>query len=93
MKYLGVQIDNKLRFNEHVKYLNSEVKKVMAKVAIVFRNTFRYANAARKIMVKKCIEALYLYASTVWYTVLQYRGIVNSIRAARRKANVLCARA
>jgi len=43
---LGVMIDVRLRFREHVKYLNAKVGKIMKKLAIVFRNTFGYGNTA-----------------------------------------------
>jgi len=92
MKYLGVMLDHKLQFREHVSYLNGKVKKVINKLSLVFRNTFGYGNAARRLMVKGCLDTLYKYASTIWDTALQYVGVVNSIRTAQRKCNTLCGR-
>ena len=74
MKYFGVIIDNKLVFDE--KHINSKVRKVTAKIAIVFRNTFGNGNMARRIIAKGCLETL----STVWYTVLVRKGVVKAIR-------------
>jgi len=51
----------------------------------VFRNTFGYGNAARKIIVKGCLEALYLYASTIWDFALKRKSVIRSIRAAQRR--------
>ena len=92
MKYLGIIFDKKLTFIEHLNYVNSKISKILKKVALVFRNTFGYGNAAQRIMVKGCLEVIYLYASTIWGTALQYQSVVNSIRAAQRKSNTLCAR-
>jgi len=46
MKYLGVIFDIKLNFTEHVQYVSKKINKVIAKVSMVFRNTFGYGNAA-----------------------------------------------
>ena len=93
MKYLGVMFDTQLKFVEHVHYINAKVGKIIQKLNIVFRNTFGYGNAARRIMTKGCINAVYLYASTIWSPALQYRAVIDSLRAAQRKVNTLCARA
>ena len=61
-------------------------------MGIVFRNTFGYGNAARRIMIKGYIGTLYWHASMVWYPVLKYKSVVDSIRSAQRRANMFCAR-
>ena len=92
MKYLGVIFDVGMKFIDHVNYINGKISKTIAKLANVFRNTFGYGNAARRIMVKGCIESVYLYASVVWGAALRYHSVINSIREAQRKVNSICAR-
>ena len=93
MKYLGVMFDVKLKFTEHIQYVNKKIGKIVAKIAVVFRNTFGYGNAAWRIMVKGCINTVYLYASTIWSPALQFQSVIDSLRAVQRKVNTLCARA
>jgi len=93
MKYLGVVFDSKLKYIDHVDYINQKVRKTIAKLAIVFQNTFGYGNTARRIMVKGCMKAIYLYASVVWGSALRYQSVIKSIRATQRKTNSICARA
>ena len=44
-------------------------------------------------MMKGCVNALFLYASTIYYSALEYKGVVGMIRRAQRNTNVLCAQA
>ena len=58
MKYLGIIFDVQLNFIKHIDYINAKIGKVIKKLSIVFRNTFGYGNAARRIMIKGCILSL-----------------------------------
>lgn len=92
-KYLGVIIDYNMKFIDHVKYINEKASKIITRLYFVFRNKYGYGNRARKIMVKGCIHALYLYAACVYYKALVLKAVVKSIEEVERNINIRVARA
>ena len=51
-QYLGVQLDNKLLFREHLEYMVNKCKARIPLLQNLCRNTFGYQFRARKIMFK-----------------------------------------
>jgi len=94
IKYLGVIIDDRLAFRDHIDYIAGKVNKVIAKLKVIFRNTYGYGNGAWKIMVKGAIYTLFIYPSSAYFcSISQYRSAERKIRQAQRKLNTLCGRA
>ena len=93
MKYLGVIIDDNLRFVEHVDYINNKAIKVVDKLFFVFKNKYGFGNRARKIMVEGCIHTLYKYAASIYYQCLGLKTVRSSIKKIQRRMNARVARA
>ena len=92
MKYLGVIIDDRLQFREHIEYINKKAIKVIDRLYPIFRNTYGYGNTARRTMISACIDSLYFYASTIYAPVLRLKAVRTTIQAVERRANIRMAR-
>ena len=53
-------MDDRLDFRLHIEYIAKKIDKVIRKLKIIFRNTFGYGNAARKVMAKGCVNTLFI---------------------------------
>ena len=83
-KDLGVIIDNKLTFNEHI---SEKIKKANCMLALIKRN-FKYLDEKTFILLyKSLVRSPLEYASSVWFP---YRkGLINEIESIQRRATKL----
>lgn len=66
IKYLGIIIDNKLKFEEHINYI---VEKVMKKIGVVQRTT-KYIQEKYKIIIyKSVIEPHFVYCPSILFII------------------------
>jgi len=80
-KYLGVIIDSKLNFNEHVDYI---CKKANTTRAFVHRNTKNCPMKVKALEYKTLVRPQLEYASSVW--ALHTHCIIDRIEAVQRRA-------
>ena len=72
MKYLGVIIDNKLKFSEHVSYAAERCTKLIHSLSRSVKVSWRLKYEALKTMYKGAMLPLLLYGAPVWYEAMEY---------------------
>lgn len=92
MKYLGVKIDWRLQWEEHLKYLEEKTWKILPKILSLCQNTYGYSTLARRTMLYGTIGAYYRYASTCYSSVLHTKENMKRISMLHQKLNVCIGR-
>lgn len=66
VKYLGIKIDNKLNFIEHMRYTKATLGRVAAKLHGSLQRRAGYTRTIAKIIFERVIKPAVLYGSEVW---------------------------
>ena len=66
-KYLGIYVDDKLKFNHHVDHLKAKLSQFCG---ITFRLRRYFNGASAKALYYSCVFSLITYCTTVWRGVL-----------------------
>jgi ribonuclease HI len=66
IKYLGVCIDQKLKWNKHIDYVTEKTTKKIVKIPLIARNTWGLSYESLKLIYTSFIESSLLYCSSVW---------------------------
>lgn len=85
MKYLGLMIDSRLSWDEHIQYLEEKSQILLPKLISLCQNTFGYSAEARKTMLKGTIGAFFGYSSTVYIGSLMEKTKQDRIRRIHQK--------
>ena len=72
IKYLGVMIDDRLSFGDHVKYACGKAAKVSAALARLMPNVGG-ARASRRMLLASVPKSIMLYASPIWASALKMK--------------------
>jgi ribonuclease HI len=83
-KYLGIIIDRKLKFNNHVTSIIDKVKKIFNKLQIFVRATWGVHPENIKTLYLQVIEPIILYGSSVWSSALQLKYIRKKLLSLQR---------
>lgn len=84
MKYLGVMIDDKFTFQEHMDYINSKVTKIMKSLWKLMPN-LHGPNERKRKLYANVLSSVVLYAAPVWAHKAMKKGKVqNSLKAMHR---------
>ena len=83
-KYLGVVIDNKLTWKQHINYLETKVQKIYSRVHHVARNTWGISSNVSAEIYKSVIEPILLYAIQVWHQSLDKKWARQRLRMIQR---------
>ena len=92
MKYLGVMIDWRLEWHDHVDYLGSKTEKVLPKIIALCQNTYGYSTYARKIMLQGTVGAYFRYGSTCFATALLDPKNLKKVNKIHQRMNVCIGR-
>lgn len=65
LKYLGVMLDNRLNFKDHIEYVSQKASKIQGSLARILPNIGGPKPARRKLLAT-VINSVILYASPVW---------------------------
>lgn len=65
MKYLGVMIDEKLKFLPHIKYIQEKVSKVTGAICKIMPN-LRGPDESKRRLYANVVASIVLYGSPVW---------------------------
>ena len=84
-KYLGVTIDNKLSFNQHIQSISSKANQVNA---FIYRNLRHCPSTVKCNCYKSMVRPILEYASIVWDPHTQSN--INKIEAVQRRAARFC---
>lgn len=69
IKYLGVMIDNRLKFAEHIHYTSEKASRVQAALSRIMPN-IGGPKFVRRLVLSKVISSILLYAAPVWAHVM-----------------------
>jgi hypothetical protein len=72
MKYLGIIIDNKLKFSEHTSYTPERCTKLIHSLSKSAKVSWGLKHEALKTIYKGAILPLLLYGAPVWYEAMKY---------------------
>lgn len=84
IKYLGVIIDNKLKFIKHSDYVIDKAKKLFFKLSTFIRPTWGVHPDNVKTIYKQVIEPIICYASGIWSDALRYKHVTKKLLSLQR---------
>ena len=84
VRYLGVILDRKLLWTEHVTCRINEAKKYSSRLLSAARMTWGLKPFALRKLYKSVIESTILYAAPVWIGALRKKNIQNMLQSAQR---------
>lgn len=93
VKYLGLIIDEKLKFIEHAKYIRSKVIKFVMAIRRISREKWGLRINILKIMYKAVALPIIKYGSTMWYDQTQNSLVKRHLMATQRALLLLITRA
>ena len=82
-RYLGIIIDNKLKWKLHLKHVQSKAMKLSTWLTRLARNTWGLNSDVTYDIYKLALEPLVLYGAEVWHSALKYKwaaDILNQIQ-------------
>ena len=91
IKYLGIILDQDLKFYPHIKYIEEKCMKRQPKLKPLMQNMYGYKFKARKIFLYSCILQLFMYGSSIFYHMLKRNRALNSIEKVERRCNIIIA--
>ena len=89
IRYLGVMVDNNLRWDVHIKAALSRCSAALLPLNSLCRRTFGYSNSARNVMIQGAVHTHLLYCSTIWYHRLESAPIRRAVESLQRRGDIL----
>ena len=93
MKYLGIILDQKFKFQEHIKYTTERCAKLTHNLARVARLTWGLRYGAIVTIYKGAILPLLTYGAPVWIEDTKYQHNIQKYEKVQRIINLRTARA
>lgn len=93
LKYLGVIIDSKLHWREHLLYVQKKTVRIMSRLTALARNTWGLSSEATEVVYKAVIESVALYAVEVWSPALKHKWAQRILTQIQRTALLRVAKA
>jgi len=93
MKYLGIILDHKFRFNEHIKYTAERCGKLIHSLSRAAKMTWGIKHAAIDIIYKGAILPLLTYGAQVWIEAMNHEYNRRKYIRVQRLINVSMAKA
>lgn len=85
IRYLGVQIDARLRFDEHLKRVGKKASQVANALAGLMPNIGGPRQTQRQLLAH-VIDSITLYAAPVWHEAATVKSYTKEVTSARRRA-------
>ncbi|GFS56900.1 transposon Tf2-9 polyprotein [Nephila pilipes] len=85
IKYLGIIVDNKMQWKEHISYVSSKSEKILLGLLIISHNTFGVKTNVLQLIYKQGIVPLMSYASRAWGHSLRKKVNSRLIRRTQRR--------
>ena len=85
LKYLGVIIDNKLRFESHGQYLKSKVTKLANSVIRYARNKYGLDDRALELIIKGAILPVITYGCSVFWEAIDRKFFIRPLEQLQRQ--------
>ena len=85
-KFLGITLDNKLNFNEHVKNISSRAKTNMIRATLAIGPTWGLSPKIALWIYKQTIRPAIIYAAPIWINALNNSQNKKTLRSAQKLA-------
>lgn len=85
LKYLGVMIDTRLSFFDHLKYISAKASKTCSALSRIMPNT-RGPKYLQRKLIMNVVKSIILYASPIWAGALRFVTYANVITPVYRLA-------
>jgi len=92
LRYLGVQIDSKLRFDDHVKIVSQKASDVCNALTRIMPNIGGPKQSRRKLLSNVMVSIL-LYGAPIWSNAMETKSYVRQMSAVYRRSALRVARA
>jgi hypothetical protein len=93
MKYLGIILDQKFRFQEHIKYVAERSAKLIHNLSRVAKLSWGIKHEAMATIYKGAILPLLTYGAPVWIETMKYEHNRQKYIRVQRLINLRMARA
>jgi hypothetical protein len=93
MKYLGVIIDNKLTFREHITHVTEKCRKIIFALSKSAKLNWGLSHKALKTLYTGGIQLLLLYGAPVWAEILEKTSHRIKLTRVQRLINIKIAKA
>ncbi|KAL0812023.1 hypothetical protein ABMA28_009417 [Loxostege sticticalis] len=84
VKYLGIVIDSKLRFNNHADYVIEKTKMLFNKLTLFIRPTWGVHPGNVKVIYEHVIEPIISYGAGIWFPALENKYIRERLLSLQR---------
>jgi hypothetical protein len=93
MKYLGITIDNKLMFREHITHATEKCRKIIFTLLKSAKLNWGLSHKALKTLYTGGIQPLLLYGAPVWEEILEKKSHREKLTRVQRLINIKVAKA
>jgi len=93
MKYLGIIIDNKLTFREHITHVTEKCRKIIFALSNSAKLNWGLSHKALKTLYTGRIQPLLLYGAPVWAEILEKTSHGKKLIRVQRLINIKIAKA
>nr|AMS38363.1 hypothetical protein [Bactrocera tryoni] len=83
LKYLGVILDSKLKFKEHLEYSSGKANKIYNALSRMMTNR-GCVRSSRRFLIAKAMSSVILYAAPVWIQAMDIKAYAKQIIAVHR---------
>ena len=83
LKYLGVILDSKLKFKEHLVYTSGKANKMYNALSRMMANR-GCVRSSRRFLISKAMSSVILYAAPIWIQALDIKSYARQISAVHR---------